>query len=146
MAADRAALDEARRRYAAGGMRLRDFRIERNGNGRDFDVLPSFQGDDAHGYRLRLEAVGAAAGGGDALLHESGYYVDAASELRIFVRQEEIRQRIPGFAPGRPYTVRATLVLDVGSGGPGGAWSEAFIERVFPLRERSQSLEREVRF
>jgi hypothetical protein len=145
-AADLAELSETKRRYAAGAVRLRELRIERNGNGRDFDALPSFQGDYGHGYVLRLEAAGAGPGGADALLHESGYYVDATSDLRIFLRQEEIRQRIPGFALGRPYAVRATLVLDVGFGGPAGYWSEAFIERVFPARERSHSLEREVRF
>jgi hypothetical protein len=145
-AADLAELGETKRRYAAGAVRLRELRIERNGNGRDFDALPSFQGDYGHGYVLRLEAAGAGPGGADALLHESGYYVDATSDLRIFLRQEEIRQRIPGFALGRPYAVRATLVLDVGFGGPAGYWSEAFIERVFPARERSHSIEREVRF
>jgi len=145
-AADLAALREMKQRYAAGAVRLREFRIERNGNGRDFDAIPSFQGDYGHGYLLRLEAARARSDGGDALLHESGYYVDGTSNLRVFLRQDEIRRRIPGFALDRPYAVRATLVLDVGFGGPAGYWSEAFIERVFPMRERSQSLEREIRF
>lgn len=145
-AADLAALEVIAAQERAGAMRLREFRVERNGNGRDFDLLPSFDGTFAHGRRLRLEAVGAGPGGGDALLHDSGYYVDATSELRIFLQQAEIRQQIPGFALGRPYALRATLVLDVGRGGPGGWWSDAFVERVFPERERSQSLERVVRF
>lgn len=107
-AADRAHLEEIRERHRLGAVRLRDFRIERNGNGRD--------------------------------------YVDGASELRIFLRQAEIRQQIPDFALGRAYTVRATLVLDLGHGGPAGYRSDAFVEAVFPARERSQSVEREVRF
>jgi hypothetical protein len=40
----------------------------------------------------------------------------------------------------------ATVVLDVGSGGPSGRWSDAFIEAVFPLRERSHALDKDVRF
>jgi hypothetical protein len=127
-------------------MRLRDFRVERNGNGRDFDVLPSFTGSQGQGHRFRLEAVGAGPGGRDALLHASGYYVDPRNSLRIFVRQAEIRQQIPSFALGRPYAVRLTLVFDVGHGGPAGYWSDAFVESVFPARERTQFLEREVRF
>ena len=146
VAADRRALEETRVRHRVGAVRLRDFRVERNGNGRDFDVVPSFTGSEGHGHRFRLEAVGAGPGGKDALLHESGYYVDGGDSLRIFLQQAEIRQQIPDFALGRPYTVRATLVFDVGYGGSPGYWSDAFVESVFPLRERTQSVEREVRF
>ena len=86
------------------------------------------------------------AGTKTVLLHSSGYYVDGKSNLRIFLTQEEIRQRFPDFALNRPYAVRATIVLDVGYGGLAGWWSDGFIERVFPARARSQSREREVRF
>jgi hypothetical protein len=146
VAADGARLEEARELHRRGSMRLRDFRIERNGNGRDFDVLPSFSGSRGQGHLFRLEAVGAGPGGRDALLHASGYYVDPRSSLRIFLRQAEIRQQIPDFALGRPYAVRLTVLFDVGYGGSAGYWSEAFVESVFPARERTQSLEREVRF
>jgi hypothetical protein len=80
------------------------------------------------------------------LLHSSGYYVDGNSNLRVFLREDEIRKHFPDFALNHPYTVRATLILDVGSGGQSGYWSDAFIERVFPIRERSQSVTREIRF
>ena len=144
-AADRKALEEIKDRYARGAVRLRDFRVEPNGNGRDFDILPSFAGDYGHGHTLRFEIV-PAAGPSTVLIHSSGYYVDGASNLRIFVTQKEIRRRFPDFALNRPYRMRATLVLEVGNGGPAGLWSEPFIDRVFPARERSQSLEREIRF
>ena len=146
LAADRARLGEIRERHRRDSVRILGFEIERNGNGRDFDVLPSFAGGPGHGHLLRLEAVGVGHGGEDALLHAAGYYVDGGSNLRIFVTQAEIRQQIPGFALGRPYTVRATLVFDVGFGGPPGYWSDAFVERVFPARERTRSVQREVRF
>src|SRR5262245_42582068 len=145
-AADRAALEEMRRLQRRDPVRLRGFRLERNGNGRDYDVVPSFSGSHGHGHLLRVEAVGAGTGAADALLHASGYYVDGGSELRIFLRQDEIRRQIPGFAPGRTYSVRVTLVLDVGNGGPAGYWSDAFVESVFPTRERSHFVEQEVRF
>ena len=146
VAADHARLEQIRERQLGGHVRLRAFRVERNGNARDFDVVPSFTGGPGHGHRLRLEAVGAGPAGEDALLHDSGYWVDGESRLRIFLRQAEIRERIPGFALGRPYRIRATLVLDVGNGGPGGYWSDAFVERVYPVRERTRSVEREIRF
>ena len=145
-AADQRELQEMKRAYRSGPVTLRDFRVERNGNGRDFDIIPSFAGDYAHGYRLTFEIVLADPGAAPILVHSSGYHVDGNSNLRVFVRQEELRQRFPGFVLDHPYTVRATLLLDVGYGGGAGYWSDAFIERVFPARERSQAITREVRF
>ena len=135
-----------KKRYQYGAVRLRDFRFERNGNGRDFDVIPTFMGDYAHGHILRFEVIRPHIGKESVLLHSSGYYVDGKSNLRIFLTQEVIRKRFSDFALNRPYTLRATLVLDVGHGGQAGQWSDAFIERVFPAPARSQSLDREIRF
>ena len=42
---DRKTLEDIKRLYIKEGVTLRDFRIERNGNGRDFDVIPFFGGD-----------------------------------------------------------------------------------------------------
>ena len=145
-AADRKTLEEIKRLYIKGGVTLRDFRIERNGNGRDFDVIPSFAGEYAHGYVLRIEIVPSETGKETAVLHSSGYYVDGNSKLRVFLRQDEIGKRFPDFALYRRYTVHATLILDVGNGGQSGYWSDAFIERVFPIQERSQSIAREIHF
>ena len=146
IAADGKILEEIKRQYLQSPMRLRDFRVERNGNGRDFDIIPSFTGAYAHGYTLRFEIVQPGRGKEAALLHSSGYYVDGNSHLRIFIRQDDVRKRFPEFALNRPYTVRGTTIFDVGNGGQAGWWSDIFIERIFPLRERSQSLDREVRF
>ena len=146
MAADQRLLEEMKRLYMHGAVTLRDFRVQRNGNGRDFDIIPSFAGEHAHGYRLTFEIVRADHGAVPVLFHSSGYYVDGNSKLRIFVRQDEVRERLPDFALDHPYTVRATLILDVGNGAPTRYRSDAFIERVFPLRERSQAITREVRF
>ena len=46
----------------------------------------------------------------------------------------------------RPYRVRASVVLDVGMGGLRGYWSDAFIERTFPVAERTKSIVLEVSF
>jgi len=146
IAADRTRLEETKNRYNEAPLRLSGFRVERNGNGRDFDIIPSFTGAYGHGYLLRLEFVQPENGGADVLLHSAGYYVDANSRLRIFLRQDDVRQRFPQFALDRLYPVRATIILNVGTGGPSGWWSDAFIEKFFPLHERSHSIERQVRF
>jgi hypothetical protein len=146
MAADEEALTEEKRRYQRAALRLVGFGVERNGNGRDYDIVPAFAGEHPHAYVLRFELLAAGPAGEAVTIHSDGYHLDGASRLRIFVRREEIRERVPRFAPGQLYTLRATLILAVGEGAPGGRWSDAFVERVFPARERSQSLEREVRF
>jgi hypothetical protein len=146
VAADRTTLGEMKQRYVRVGVVLRDVRVERNGNGRDFDVIPSFAGEYGHGHVLTLEVLPPEPGQPAVVLHASGYYVDGRSRLRVFLRQDDVRQRLPGLVLDHPYPMRATLTLDVGDGGPSGYWSDAFIERVFPLRERSQSITRDVRF
>jgi hypothetical protein len=42
--------------------------------------------------------------------------------------------------------VRATLTLDIGIGGESGYWSDAFIDSVFPVRERMRSITRQASF
>ena len=146
IAEDRKVLDAKKRQYQNGALRLRDFQMERNGNGRDYDIIPSFAGAQKDSFVLRFEITAGEGVSAPALLHSSGYHLDAGSNLRIFVRQDEIRTRLAGFAPGRSYSVRATMSLDVGIGGPSGRWSEAFIERVFPVQERAQAVTKDIHF
>jgi hypothetical protein len=143
---DYSALEAMKRLYSQDAVRLRTFQIERNGNGRDFDVVPVFDGNYAHSYVLTFEILGPTDTAAPILFHSSGYYLDSRSNLRIYVRQAEIRDRFTGFALNHPYQVRATAVLDVGTGGPSGYWSNAFIERVFPIRSRSQSITKQTVF
>ncbi|HEX5109238.1 MAG TPA: hypothetical protein VFV95_12350 [Vicinamibacterales bacterium] len=143
---DRAELETLKRAYSAGGMKLRDFRIERNGNGRDTDIIPTFSGSDGNSYTLRFEIVPPDAPDSPALIHAKSYYVDATNNLHLFVRQTDIKQRFPAFVLNRPYTVRATAVLDIGTGSQSGYWSDAFIERTFPIRERTQWLVKQASF
>lgn len=145
LTADRAVLEEMRPLYTSDAIRLRTFRIERNGNGRDFNIVPAFSGRYAHGYLLTFDIIDTGSGA-PVTLHASRYHLDARSNLSVYVRQADIRDRFPGFVLNRPYRVRASVVLDVGNGGPGGYWSGAFIERTFPVAERTQSIVLEVSF
>jgi len=146
IAADRKTLEDKKNRYLQSPVRLRDFRIEANGNGRDFNVVPSFVGEGADGYSLRLEILAAPPKSESVLLHSSGYHIDGNSNLNLYIRQEDIRQRFPQFALNHPYIVRASLVLSIGIGGQSGKWSDEFIEKLFPAKERTQIMEKEIRF
>ena len=143
-AKDRAELEQTKAQFRGGAVQLQSFRVERNGNGRDFDFIPVFSSGYAHSYHLTFEIL--QAGKAPVLLHSDGYYLDANSNLRIYVCQADIRQRFPEFALSRRYQVRATVVLNVGMGGDGGYWSDAFVESVFPVRERSRSMTIETEF
>ena len=144
-AMDRALLEAIRAAYETSGITLRDFLIERNGNGRDFDIIPAFAGTYAHGYTLLFEILPNPSGV-PVLLHSSGYYLDQTSNLRIYVRQSDVTKQFPLFSLNRPYAVRATLTLEVGVGGPSGYWSPSFVNSVFPASARSRSITKNVAF
>jgi hypothetical protein len=138
VAADRAELGKERQLAISNPVRLRRFHIQRNGNGRDFDIIPEFSAGNPHGYRLVFEIIGVREQ--PILLHSDGYYIDANSRLNIYMRQADIRARFPEFQLNRSYSVRATAIVSVGMGDPSGYWSDEFAESIFPLRERSQSM------
>ena len=143
-AADRGELEKMKRAYVAGAIKLRDFRIERNGNGRDTDIVPFFVGTHAGAYRLTFEILQTASP--PALVYSAGHYVDEKSNLYLYAPQADIKRRFPGFLLNRSYTVRGTITLDIGRVSESRAWSEAFIESVFPVRERSHSITRQAAF
>ena len=142
--ADRKEIEEIKRQYLAGSMVLRDFQIERNGNGRDYDVIPSFEGADGHGYMIAVEIVPPS--GRPVAVHTNGYYVDPRSALRLFIRQQDIKAAFPAFEPGRSYQARAIATFTLPAGGGSRFMSDAFLETVFPLRERTRTVTREIRF
>src|SRR3569833_116011 len=144
MTAERAENVTEKQRYLASPPRLQSFQIVRNGNGRDFDILPEFTAGYPHGYTLTFEIIGVR--DQPVLLHSDGYYLDQRSNLRIFVRQSEVRASFPEFQLNQPYKVRATVSLSIGNGGMSGYWSDEFLESTFPARARSQSLTTETRF
>lgn len=144
VAADRAELQKEKQLAATNPVRLKSFHIQRNGNGRDFDIISEFSTGNPHGYRLVFEIVGVREQ--PILLHSDGYYIDANSKLNLYVRQADVRSHFPEFQLNRSYSVRATAIVSIGMGGPSGYWSDEFAESIFPMRERSQSITSECRF
>jgi hypothetical protein len=142
LAKDSTELAQMRAEYEKGPVRLVDIRLERNGNGRDIDVIPTFSPGYASGYLLRLELVDR---GRAVLIDSSGYHLSDNNNIRGFIRTDSIRARVPEFVLGQTHHVRATLILALGFGGQAGMRSDEFTERHFPLAARSQSIERDVR-
>lgn len=145
IAADRSELVARRAAYQRAGVRLTALRIVRNGNGRDYDLLPEFSGNGGGGHRLTLQLQ--PPDGSPVLIHEDGYHVSGAdSRLRIYLPASDIRARYPAFAGDVAYQLIATLEFSIGHGSQGGLWSSAFIEAEFPAAERRHSLTRRVVF
>lgn len=144
---DRETLDAMKEQYDSGHIRITDFTVERNGNGRDFDIIPRFAGDGEHAYQLDFEIIRDESGAAPVPLYTSGFYLKGAeNNIRLFVTQAELRKRFPEFRLDSTYAVRATLTYSTGYGSQAGKWSDTFIESRFPVAERSQSLVKEVTF
>ena len=147
IAQDREALDRMKRDYQQGHVQLAGFRIERDGNGRDIDIIPEFSGEGAHVYELRFEILREDSAETAVLIDASRFSLKGAVDnIRIYVRTADIRRWFPGFALNQTWPVRATLVYNVGTGSQSGQWSPAFIESRFPVKEHTQTLTREIRF
>jgi len=147
IAQDREVLDRMKKDYEQSHVHLADFRIERNGNGRDIDIIPNFSGEGAHPYELRFEILREDSNSPPVLIDASGFSLKGAGDnIRIFVRTSDIRRRFPGFALNQTWPVRATLIYSAGTGTYQGQWSPDFIESRFPVKERTQILTRGIRF
>ena len=69
-----------------------------------------------------------------------------ASQWRETIRHQDIKARFSAFEPGQSYRVRTVVTYSLPAAGMARHMSDAFLEQVFPLRERTQSIEREIRF
>lgn len=134
---DTSELLSLRQRYTEGPHRLISLRVEQNGNGRDYDIVPTFspQGFD-HSYHV---AVYILFNNQRYLLTENGFYLDGSNRIRMFEYQKDIRSRFPDFRAGQDYQLQALVTLSIGTGSYRGWWSPDFIDRHFPVPARQQS-------
>jgi hypothetical protein len=145
IAHDQAVLRELRGAYEQHGIRLRDFRIELDNNGRDYEALPIVTGDNGHRYDLRLD-VRLAPGSAPLTLHQNGYWMTGDSQLRVYLTRTVVRALLPDLAPARRYLVTMTMTLTLPQGDAGAEWSDGFVERIFPQHARTQTLTKTVNF
>lgn len=133
---DRASIEAEKTGYAQGPVRLTDFMIVANGNGKDFDIKPVFSAGYAHGYHLDVTLIDPQAHGKSALIHSLGYYLNGQDNILIYLPTKDIYERFPQLSLDRPYTVRVQLTCSAGS----SDMNEVFINDVWPDKERSQTL------
>lgn len=145
MAHDRRELERLKTEHAIGRLEVKDVRVERNGNGRDFDVIPTFDGAGKGSYLLTIEILPGGSRPG-VPIYSSGHFLYADANMRLYITGAEIRRRLPDFVPGGRYTVRLTLTRSVPTGSVSAQWSDAFVESIFPVRERSRTFTRELEF
>lgn len=86
-----------------------DVAIERNGNGRDFDLRVSTRGSYAHRYRLEVSLIGAS--GSVTLMSIDQPLGSGAAQLVHLVRRERLDAAKAALAPDRPLGLRAALGL-----------------------------------
>lgn len=142
---DRLMLEEKRAAYLKKPVRLIDFRVERNGNGRDIDIIPTFTDGFEHPYQLSFEIRDKQSHSKYQEIDRSGFYLKGSeNNIRIFVYQADIKKKLPAFSFDKSYQVRAILTLSLGNGGYNSMRSDAFNESVFPSRQRTQVMEKEV--
>lgn len=145
IAQDRSVLQQLRSGYETSHVTLGDFRIDLNGNGRDFELIPVLSGDAGHGYDLRLDAT-PAPGAAAVTLHHNGYWMTGNSQLRIYLTRADVRRALPDLSPGRRYSTTASIVFSLPLGDSGGEWSDAFVESIFPQALRTQTLTKMIVF
>ena len=134
-----------RRTYEKSHVTLRDFRIDIDNNGRDFDFIPIIAGDAGHGYDLRLD-VTPASGAAPVTLHHNGYWMTGASQLRVYLTRAEVGRLLPDFSADRRYLVTASIVFSLPPGDGGAEWSDLFLDSIFPQTVRTQSLTKTIAF
>lgn len=139
---DRIYIEEDKAKVANKLVRLNDFTVTASGNGRDFNLSPTFTSGHGHSYRLDITLIDPQDSTHHALIHSEGYRLNGKGNILIRLQTKEIRERFPKFTLNRPYTVEANLVLVTGS----ASMNEEFINEVWPLEDRSQTITKTITF
>ena len=139
---DRIYIEEDKAKVANKFVRLNDFTIAANNNGRVFILSPTFTSGYSHSYHLNITLIDPQDNTHSSLIHSNGYRLDGKGKMRIHLQSKEIRERFPTFTLNRPYIVEANLVLITGS----AFINEKFINGVWPLEDRSQTITKTMTF
>jgi hypothetical protein len=144
---DRPQLEKLRRDFISSGpIRLVDFSMRRELNGRSYGIYPRFEPGYAHRYTLRFDLLAPEAPGGAALLVSYTGPFAVPTGYAVGAPVDDLLKHFPAFTPGKTYRVRATFTFEPKDGGLSEMWSDAFVEKLFPRDIRMQVLEKEIRF
>lgn len=136
---DKQALQDLKRRYMDGPVRLLSIRIEQNGNGRDYDIIPSFSDGWSTGYHLTIAVVDGSRV--VPVLNHGGYVEGAGTRLRLYLPRRDLVARFADVEFNRSYPLRVMMTLSIGTRKADGWLRQDVIDEVFPLPERQQVLE-----
>jgi len=142
---EQAALDDAesiaviRDAYLRGPVRLIDAVLRKNGNRRDFDLLPAFTAGYASSYLLTFYIVNNQ--GDKVQIAEQGFSLgEAAPEISLYIKQEDIISRLAGFDEHQQYEMLFELRLMLPLGRGGAVWPLQWVDSFWPETERVQRL------
>ena len=144
MEQDNRAISALKKTYADSDLIFKDFTVVKNGNGRDFDLIPQFYGDGSLAYTLNFYLL--MPDQEPMLIHSSGYNVTGKSRIRIYLPVSELRELVPTFSNRSDHLVRATLEYSTPQGHLQNRWHPDFLEQRFPRSDRTQTLEKRVDF
>lgn len=134
---DRLKLQALRQLYATGPVKLTGLTVELNGNGRDYDFIPSFADGFEYGYRLEFWLTEKNLKRYLILSHGT-HLQGSTNNIRLYIPRTDLLERFPTLQFGRPYELETKLILSVGIGGTGGWLRDDLLGEVFPESSRTQ--------
>ncbi len=123
--------------YNTGPVRLVDVQLQKNGNGRDIDVVPQFSAGYAGAYTLTLYLVDETKKKFQ-ITSTSFYLGDGKPDIMWYIPRETIMAAMPNFDETSEYNIVINMVFSVPLGRVNGLWPEAWPEQIWPAKQRSE--------
>jgi hypothetical protein len=138
---DRAEIERLKDAYSRAPVLAVDFKLQRNGNGRDFDLKPVFTDGFASGYSLEFLLLNSA--NEWISIYKQGVHLGSSEQrLNFYIKKGDIVALLPEFDDGQTYLMALDIIAAVPMGRGNARWPEAWLEQVWPQAERSQRLTR----
>ena len=138
---DKAYLLSLRDQFARTPVILVDLDIIKNGNGKDFDVIPLFTWGYKSSYEMTLSLIDEQAERYD-IAKTSFLLGEDRPDIRWFIRRQMFEDAMPGFDDKEQYIVESRLTASVSVGRSNSVWDPNWIESVWPRKERSMVFSR----
>jgi len=138
---DEAYLLSLKNKFARGPAILVDLDIIKNGNSKDYDVIPLFTSGYKSSYEMTFSLIDQ---------HATRYDIDKTSfvlgeekpKIRWFIPRKIFDDAMPGFDDTDQYIVESWLTASVPVGRANVTWDPRWVESVWPRKERSMLFSR----
>ena len=125
--------------YRRGPVQLTAAVLRKNGNRRDFDLLPTFSAGFSSSYLLTFYIVDNQ--GDKVQIAERGFYLgEAVPEISLYIKRNDIVSRLAGFDEQQEYEMLFDLRLMLPLGRGGAVWPPQWVDSFWPASERVQRL------